>query len=308
VHLLARYLEPVSAASLGIARFLFYAYLFGRLWSHDFGLWSDAPSALWNPHLSFRSLGLGPPGAIFGLLGIVFKLSVLTSCLGLFTRLSTMASAVLGFYLFGAEACFGMMSHDHSVVVLALLVLACSRCGDAFSMDAKLKPSGLAPSHKHLAYAWPPFLIQVLMCNMLFWAGVSKFTAAGLGWGTAEQFRSLILSQSLVCSDGVPFQGGLWILEHTPWVLALMGPATMILELLMPLALIPKLRGAFGAVALLFFVLIRCTLGPNFLTMIGLILFWVPWDRFLEKKERATQRGFLLPSVATNLQTESGRS
>ena len=116
---------------------------------------------------------------------------------------------------------------------------------------------------------------------MLFWAGVSKLTGTGIGWGSPGEFEFLLTSMSVRWSDGVPLQGGVWLLEHLPWVLAFIGPFTLIAELLMPLALIPKLRWLFVGLGLALLVGIRVMIGPNFLTCAGLFIFWIPWDDWL---------------------------
>ena len=70
-----------------------------------------------------------------------WKAALVLSCLGLFTRASTVASFVLGLYLLGLPQNFigEAWYHYDMLVVIVLGILAFSRCGDAFSADRLIR-------------------------------------------------------------------------------------------------------------------------------------------------------------------------
>ena len=129
---------PVPPLNLGVCRALFFGAFFLFYLPQDFARWGGLPGAFWAPVPPFEALGLPvPPPEALAWAGGIWKAALALGCLGLLTRASTAASFVLGFYLLGLPQNFvgGVPYHYDMLVVLALGILAFSRCGDGFSAD-----------------------------------------------------------------------------------------------------------------------------------------------------------------------------
>ena len=66
----------------------------------------------------------------------VWKLSLACACIGLYTRTSMAVAAILGTYLLGLGHNFGQTYHFDAILVIAFWILAFSRAGDGWSIDA----------------------------------------------------------------------------------------------------------------------------------------------------------------------------
>src|SRR4051794_13331551 len=100
--------EPVAPLNLGVCRVLFFGTFFLFYLPQDFSLWGDVPYSFWMPISLFTVFHL--PALSSGLLVFlesVWKISLASSCLGLFTRASTVSSFILGIYLLGLPHNFG---------------------------------------------------------------------------------------------------------------------------------------------------------------------------------------------------------
>ena len=127
-------------------------------------------------------------------LQVIWKAALLLSCLGLFTRLSTATSFLLGAYLLGLPHNFGKTDHYDAVLVLILSIMACSRCGDSWSAHRLLSASRRRAVERPVSgeYTWPIRLAQVMLSLVFFAAGVAKLRHAGLAWIASDKlYRGL---------------------------------------------------------------------------------------------------------------------
>jgi hypothetical protein len=273
--------EPSSPLDLGVSRALFYAGLLVMYGWVDFSAWGEVSRAFWMPLPAFGALGLTPAGA--GTLAgaeLVWRLSLVTSAVGLWTRGSMSIAFVLGFYLLGLPHNFGHTFHFDATLVIALGVLACSRAGDAFSLDAAL---GRGRSSRSGDYTWPVRTIWVAMSLMFLAAGIAKLRYGGMAWIFSSNL-SIVLNRAVYhVSDADPITHiGLFISRH-PWMSSALAATTVVVELGFVTALFSRTaRMVFVPAAFLMLVGIRVLMGPTFGGFLVANVFWVPWSRVID--------------------------
>ena len=277
---------PGSARSLGICRGLFFGMLF--LWQvgHDFAPWGAYSDVFWMPIWLFDALHLRPlsPGAIsWG--QVVWKVSLLLSAVGLYSRPAMLTAFALGTYLMGLPHNFGQTQHFDTLVVFASGALAISRAGDACSLDALLARRNGQRAYARDAdweYTWPIRFVWVAMAVIFCAAGISKLHHSGLDWIVSDNLSLLLLRQQYHLSDGEPLTNwGIWVANHR-WMARGMAAMSVVVETGFPLALFSRrARTLLVPAGLAFLVGIRILMGPTFEQFMMCYVFWVPWERVL---------------------------
>jgi hypothetical protein len=275
--------EPVEPLNLGLCRVLCFGALFLLYWDHDFTRWADKPDSLWMPVWLFEVLQLPvlSSGSIT-LLHTVWTISLATSCVGLFTRASTISSFILGVYLLGLPLNFGKVSHGEALVVFVLGIMALSRCGDSCSIDRFIRKArqGSEPSVQRPRvrgeYTWPVRAVWVLFALMFFGAGVAKLRESGLEWIFSDNMAILLMRAQMQGQAVLPFAS--YVREY-PWLGQLVAAGTIAVEVGYPLALLSS-RARWILVPGAFFMQIGISLlmGITFSSWLILNLFWVRWD------------------------------
>jgi hypothetical protein len=287
--------EPGSAATLGICRLLFFGMLF--LWQlpHDFAPWGEYASVFWMPIWLFNTLHLPvlSPAALVWVQAL-WKVALLLSAIGLFTRSAMFVAFALGVYLLGLPHNFGQTQHFDTLVVFASGALALSRAGDAYSFDALIAAvRGGAASRPHDSdeYTWPIRFVWVAMALIFFAAGLSKWRHAGLAWISSNDFALTLLRQQYHISDGDPLTSWGVIVAHHAWAAHGLAAAAIGIETLFPLALVSRrARVVLVPCGLVLLVGIRLLMGPTFEQFMMCYVFWVPWSRvvaFARQRARA---------------------
>ena len=282
--------EPTSATDLGICRMLFFAGLFLFYLPVDFSEWGHVSAAFWMPLPVFTLFHLGPvSAAALDSLSNVWRIALVLSALGLFTRSSTIVAAVLGFYLLGLPHNFGHTDHFDALLVLALAVMAVSRSGDAWSVDALIARREAAPSAE---YTWPIRMVWSAMALAFFAAGFAKLRHGGLEWIFSANMQMILLRSAYHTSDADPITTlGLWIASHA-WLARLLAAFAVIVELGFITSLVSRTaRAVFVPAAALLLIGIRVTMGPTFGGFLIANVFWVPWGALAERlgvRSRAT--------------------
>ena len=272
------FFQPESPTNLGICRAIWFGLLFLYVVTYDFSVWAEVPAFFWKPIWAFETLSLQPepPRIVLNVLQIAWKASLLLACLGWCTRSSTIVSAILGSYLLAFPQNWGKVHHYDAIVILVTAILACSRCGDAFSLDAWRKepktPSG--------NYRWPVRAVWLLLSLIMFAAGVAKLRMSGIAWAEPGNMAYRLV-QHHYFYGGIPLTDwGLWVARN-PWACSALSWLTLIVEcgawvaLLHPYAravVIPAVVGMLLGIPLL--------MGPAFPPLIAAYLFFVPWGEF----------------------------
>jgi len=206
----------------------------------------------------------------------VFLVALALGCVGLFTRAATALAFVLGAYLLGIDANMGRVHHNDLPVVIALGVLAASRAGDAFSLDALRRRAAVPPGGE---YRWPLRAIQLTLATAFLAAGVAKLRHSGLEWVTTDNLRLQLIERSY---GVIPAPGWGLLLARFPLLCKAVAAATVSIELLYPLSLASvRARMVLVPASLLMLLGFAILFGPRFTTFAILSLAWVPWDRLL---------------------------
>lgn len=197
--------EPATPDNLGLARVLIYGsmslfyiltpHLFPTWgWHVNFSEWGNVSKVFWNPVWLFQVLHLPLLSSqVIGIMEYLLIASMVFSAIGLFTKPATIASFLLGFYLFGLPNNFGKVHHLETPLLWAFLIMSVSRCGDAFSIDAWLRSVRSNPrrilsgDYTVLSgdYTWPIKLFWGVLALIYFEAGVSKLRHSGIEWVTS---------------------------------------------------------------------------------------------------------------------------
>ncbi len=271
------------------AMFLFYVltpWLFPS-WGYreNFAPWGSVSRAFWNPVWLMSVLHL-PPASTQGMaaIQIVWRAAMLFSCIGLFTRISTVISFAFGLYLVGVSSSFGKTHHLEQVVIFSFLIMACSRCGDAWSIDALIRKRRAqkiqGPPEMSGEYTWPVRMIWVLITLIYFAAGISKVRHSGFEWINSDNMRNTLLSHYYHSSSADPLTTWGPLMARSALMSRLLAVCGMGFELVMPIALFSR-RARWvlvpGIVAMQ--IGISMLVGPNFYQIMLCQLLWVPWDR-----------------------------
>jgi hypothetical protein len=280
---------PAPPTNLGLCRVLFFGALFLFYLPQDFSAWGELSDVFWRPIWLFRRLhftALSPEWLAF--LQTVWKGALALSCLGLFTRLSTVIAFLLSVYLLGLPHNFGKIDHYDTLLVFILGVMALSLCGDACSVDRLLanrrSPGGAASGRPAPCgeYTWPIRATWLVMAFIFFAAGVAKLQASGLEWIFSDTLAIYLIQSSYHTRNADPLTSwGLYVAQHE-WLCRLLAAATIVVETGFPLALVCRWARWIWVPGMLGLLIgIRLLMGPTFEPYMIAFLFWVPWDRLV---------------------------
>lgn len=270
--------SPRRPEPLALCRIVFCGALFALYAGEDFRFAAALAPLHWEPISFVALLAPGPPSAAaVGVLQVIWKASLLATALGVATRPASAIAFLGAAWLFATVYGVARTSHEMAAATLALGVLALSRCGDAWSVDAALaRRRGRTAPEASAEYRWPIQLVRVVVCLTFFGAGVSKLRDGGLAWIFSDSLQLLIAERAL------PF--GLWIASH-PLLCRALAAGVVLVETLHPLALVSP-RAAALLVPASFGMLLgfRAAMGVPFWPLAALHVFWIPWDRLLARR------------------------
>ena len=275
--------EPATPFNLGFCRMLFYGSVFLFYMETDLSAWADVDTIFLKPIWLFSLLHLPVLSENhIVIIQLVWKAALGLSCIGLFTRLSTFTSFVLGIYLLGLPHNFGKTNHSDAILVFILGIMALSHCGDGLSVDRWLsrlrQKGGQALNHPKISgeYTWPVRVVWLLMALIFFGAGVSKIRHSGLEWIMSDNLSILLIQSNAQGSSLVSW--GTYIAQIS-WLSRMISAGTLVFEVGFPLALFSRrARWIIAPVTFLIQIGIRILMGIDFRQfMIGYV-FWVPWN------------------------------
>lgn len=292
------FFRPAAPTDLALGRVVFFASLFVWYAPYDFAAWADVTDILWTPVWLFRGLHLPLfSAAVIDMMQLCWKLSLLLSCLGLFTRASTMVACVLSAYLLALSHSFGKVHHMDQFLVFVIGILALSRAGDAFSLDARLRArrGEAAPAHSS-EYRWPIQLIRALLALIFFAAVCSKLRTCGIEWFFSDNLSNLFIQHAyLGLYPGGPFSGFLPYVAQFGWLCRMLAIFTLIFQLGCPLMLVSRTARALLMPVMVGFLLVDVLfLVSIFWTIIFCHAFWVPWENIKQRFSSMRRRYFQL--------------
>jgi hypothetical protein len=271
---------PTTPTNLGVCRAIFYAGLLWLNWPLAFHAWAQVPAIYRRPMWTFQFFHLPFLRAEFVFaMEVAWGIALALAAIGFFSRLSAAVAFLLGFYLLGLGNNFGKVGHGDQAMVLTMLILALSRCGDAWSVDALIQRwRGRQPARLSGEYRWPVRMVWLLLSIVFCAAGASKLVRSGFAWIASDHF-ALTLIQAHYFQEKPPTQLGLVVARH-PLFCHMMAAGAVALELGFPLALVSRLlRTPIVVATFLMQVGIGLTMGIWFMPFLLLYAFWVPWDR-----------------------------
>jgi predicted DCC family thiol-disulfide oxidoreductase YuxK len=285
---MAFWFAPAAATNLGVSRVLFFGVLAAFYIPHNFSIWGSVSPAFLQPiwlFQTFRFPVLSP--AMLEVAETVWKVALVLSCLGLFSRLSMTAAAVLGTYLLGLPHNFGQTYHFDAVLVLAFWILAFSRAGDAWSVDHLIRTArneDAPPLPDSPEYTWPVQGILTALSLVFFAAGVAKIWTSGPEWVMSDHMAILLRRVQYHISDADPLVNWGSHIAELPMAARLMAAGTIVIETAYPLSLFSRrLRVPLVLGGMSLIIGIRMLMGPTFEQFLVINVFWVPWDRVGER-------------------------
>ena len=214
------------------------------------------------------------------LLKTVMVLSLLLSTAGVLTVVSTKTSLLLVLFYQGLLRSFGHFNHDEMLAVYCLAVLAFTPCGDAFSLDSRMRRK----DRPAFAYAYPILLMQLLMAWSYFSSALIKLRVAGLKYLSPDNLPALAIFHSLDNLHDTPFRLAFWLPQVKTW-LPFAVAIVLIWELAFPLAVFwRRVRWwilGFGIVFHLSTLFLMNIFFPHHLAM---YLIFVNWDHRFRRK------------------------
>ena len=279
---LAYWFEPRHPTDLGVSRLLFFGFLFIVYVREDFSEWGSVSGVFWMPIWVFERFGL-PAFNTEGLAVLQFwwKVALAMSAVGLWTRLSMAASFMAGAYLLALPHNFGHTYHFDALLVFVMGVLAVSRAGDAWSIDA-LVAAYRSPHTDRPAtsgeFTWPIRAVWVLMALVFLGAGLSKLRHAGIAWVLSDTMRTTLVKAHYSLSDADPLVSWGLVLAGWWWAPRVIAALSLTTELFFPLALVStRARAVLVPAAAGMLISIRMLMGPTFGGFLIANVFWVPW-------------------------------
>jgi len=284
------FFRPTPPNDLAICRILFYALLFVQYLGTDFAGYGDLPASFYNTLPLFHLLHIPILSVKYlAMLEGAFKLALLGSCLGRFTKLSTFTAAITGSYLLSVPNNFGRAGHGDGVIIILLWVLAFSYCGDAWSLDRKFSGRSDPPAASG-EYTWPIRMVWILMSLVYFGAGCTKLYDSGLAWVTSDNMALNFLAHQVNNSNPTLDWGR--HLARLAWFSKGLAAFTLVLELGFPLALFNRTARKLWVPGMFFaHVGIALLMGVFFTQFMYTYIFWIPWSALRHHKAATNGRG-----------------
>ena len=273
-----RMFPRIGPHDLAVSRILFFALLFYRDCLRMTADWVPFAAYKWTPLRvsALLDVGLFQEPVLYAI-DTVWKLALLAAMLGLFTRLSTVLAFLLGAYIFCIPHNVGRLVHGDGMIVFVLMGLACSRCGDALSLDAwrRRRRGEAAPPSPSAEYSWPLRYVWTGLMLVYFGAGLAKFRASGWAWTDGESFSNYLLSS--VYNRRPPTDLGL-VLARSTTLCGVIATTVLVVELAAPLALFHRvLRFLIVPSLFLMQVGVKLMMGIPADKFFILYVFFVPW-------------------------------
>lgn len=268
--------RPVSPLGIRIARLL---VSFNALWivlsRPDWPDLFDWPRELWagagTSRLRFLYVA---PASVERVLYWVLVIALIAVIFNLWTRFFACLAGLLLYHFAPLEHVIaervGPYFGGLTLPLLALLIISFS-----------YKPRRNAPPS--FEYRWPLALIQLLFAFTYFLAALSKLRYSGLGWISADNFRSTVEVFNTFEPGSRPLAH--FLVEH-PTICLLIAAFTVLLELAFPLVLVSRRAMAILVpLAVIGHIGIYLVLGVVFLN-VPLLLLFVDWDLVAERLRR----------------------
>jgi Vitamin K-dependent gamma-carboxylase len=273
---------PSSAFALGVVRAIVNGTFLISVLLISFSALGSLPATIMRPTGAMKFLPWSfynqiqtPSGMV--VLKIAMVLSLLLSTTGFLTAVSTKTSLLLVLFYQGLLRSFGHFNHDEMLAVYCLTVLAFTPCGDAFSLDSRVRK--VKKERSWFAYAYPILLMQVLMAWTYFSSALIKIRVAGLKYLSMDNLPVLAIFHSLDNLHDTQFRLAFLLPQvrsYLPFAVALV----LIWELLFPLAIFRRrARWWILGIGIVFHISTLFLMNIFFPHQLAMYLLFVDWDR-----------------------------
>jgi hypothetical protein len=269
---------PTSARNLAVARVLLAGTALWMVLSRV-----DLPSVLAFPAEMWTGVGwarrarffLGAPLVVERALYAALHATLVAALIGVYPRLACLASGLLLYHFAPFETIIRSPNpylRGMTIPALGLLILSFAPHVNSWRVFPRRGEEAVE------APAWPLRLVQVLLCQIYFFAGYAKLVTSGLAWPAPENVRGylLLLNQGL---SSAPAGSAGYALADVPWACALLGWGGLAFELLFPLVLVSRAARLVLLPLALAFHVANGLLFRIFFQNLLLLLLFVDWDR-----------------------------
>jgi hypothetical protein len=265
-----------SATNLAMARVLVTGHALWILLSRDPAALTALPAEFWrfvHETARWRFLIFEGHPLTERLLQTTATVALGAALLGLWPRVCCLLAGVLLYHLAPFETMLYTPSpwvKGYTITTLALIVLGCSRCGDALA----LRSEGERPPAWE--YRWPLTLVQLALAQVYLFAGYAKMLRTGPSWvlDTVRGYTQLYTQNEEVA---VFHALGDWLVAH-PSLCVAAGCVAVALNLGFWTVLFSRrARAVLVPFALLWHLAILFTMNIAFLEA-PLLLLFVDWE------------------------------
>jgi len=284
---------PSSAFALGVVRSIVHGTFLVSVVLTSFSALGSLPVTILRPTGAMKFLPWGfydqlqtPSGML--ILKAVMVLSLLISTAGLVTVVSTKTSFLLVLFYQGLLRSFGHFNHDEMLAVYFMAVLAFTPCGDAFSLDSRIRKT--KKDRPWFAYAYSIFLMQLLMAWTYFSSALIKLRVAGVKYLTPDNLPALAIFHSLDNLHDTHFKLA-FLLPQVKAYLPFAVGLILLWELLFPLAIFwRRARWWILGAGIVFHISTLFLMNIFFPHQLMMYLIFVDWDRksfLLQRRKEA---------------------
>ena len=210
------------------------------------------------------------------ILKTLMVVSLTLSTIGFGTVISTKSSLVPVVFYQGLLRSFGHFNHDEMIAVYFMVVLAFTPCGDAFSIDSRMRKT--TRERPAFAYAYPILLMQLLLAWVYFSSALIKIRVAGLKYLSADNLPALAIFHSLDNLHDTSFKIAFMlpqVKQYLPFAVALV----LIWELLFPLAIFfQRLRWWILGIGVAFHIATLFVMNIFFPHQLAMYLIFIDWE------------------------------
>lgn len=287
-----RKLVPTDALALGTIRAAICSFVLLEVLLTDFVDLGRLPTTIMRPTGAMQILPWGFYDALVtprGMLGLKFLLvlSLAAAAAGYFTWASTKSAALLFLFYQGLVRSFGHFNHDEMPVVYILICLAFVPCGDAFSLDEKLRR--VRKRTGDLVYGYPILLMRSLVAWSYFSSALIKLRISGFGYFNADNLPGLAIMHSLDNLHSTHFRFAFW-LPSVRGITTLAVVLVFLWELVFPLAIFSRTaRRIILPLGLLFHVLTMLFMNLSFPYHVAAYAVFIDWPR-VARRVRSSRR------------------
>jgi len=280
---------------LAVLRIAMFGYMATQMLPAEVRAYTDFDPILYSPLSSMRWVA-----AVFPVdtttaqgMGVAYRVACIMAMLGIATRWSAAAAALLAIYILGLGHMTGKPTHMHHLVWFSAL-LAAAPSGGALSVDAWLAARrGRSVAHPStLAAGLCVRVIWLLFGVIYFWPGFWKLWQWGINWLAPLNLGDILRHKWFELGEFVPPLP----LDQYPLVLILGGIGTLLFELgFVALVMLAGARAWAVLVALGFHLSNLIFMGIPFEYLIVCFVIFVDWDALAARWGRGVPAAQPLP-------------